>query len=234
MNLEASKNGRHDEAPCPLCKGKGFLTYDVPYGNPLFDAMPPCPMCSENRAPKALAAVCGLPPKLQTVTFDKTVRHPGNAAAYDAALERARQPREFLTLTGPTGVGKSCLLAAIVNEALSRRLAAYYTTTADLLDLLRSSFQPGAETDYESQWERLKTVRVLTLDELDRFNQSDWALEKFFQLMSARFDYGHDRLTCFASNAGIDTFPAYLQSRMRDRQSCLFELTGMDVRLCAR
>ena len=148
--------------------------------------------------------------------------------------QRARQPHDFLTLTGRTGVGKSTLLAAMVNTALASHFTAYYTTTADLLDSLRATFKSGAEVGYDGQWERLKNVRVLCLDELDRFNASDWALEKLFQLMSARYDYGRDRLTGLATNAGIATFPPYLRSRMLDRECSLFELTGQDVRQCQR
>jgi DNA replication protein DnaC len=225
---------RETEVKCEVCKDRGFLTWDVPYGHPGFGKLMKCPNCREEGRREALAAECGLPPKLQSVTFEKIVRHEGNAAAYEAARRLAHRPREFLTLTGPTGVGKSTLLAAIVKEALTAGFSAYYTTTADLLDGLRATFRPAAETAYEPQWEKLKSVRVLCLDEVDRFNASDWALEKLFQLISARYDYGGDRLTCFATNASIDTFPAYLQSRLRDRQCGLFELSGMDVRLCAR
>ena len=232
--LESAVIERRIEVKCDVCKDKGWLTWDVPYGHPGFGKLMACPHCREEGQRAVLVAECGLPPKLQSVSFAKIVKHPGNAAAFERALALAHQPREFLTLSGPTGVGKSTLLAAVVKEALTAGFSAYYTTMADLLDGLRATFKPTAATAYEPLWERLTGVRVLCLDELDRFNGSDWALEKLFQLISARYDYGHDRLTCFASNASIDTFPAYLQSRMRDRQCCLFELTGMDVRLCAR
>jgi DNA-binding MarR family transcriptional regulator len=219
------------EMGCPVCKGRGFVMRDVFYGHPEFGKALHCPKCGQDQRPQLLASECGLPKKLRPWTFDKVMRHAGNAQAYEAALARARKPCEFLTLIGPTGVGKSVLLAATINEALSRDFQAYYTTTADLLDYLRVTFKK-AEADYDARWERLKSVRVLCIDELDRFNPTDWALEKFFQLISARYDNGDDRLTCFATNASIDTFPAYLQSRMRDRHCCMFELTGIDVWLC--
>lgn len=232
--LERAVVVRRIEVKCDVCKDRGFLTYDVPYGHPGFGKLMKCPNCPQEGERQVLVAECGLPPKLQGVTFAKIVRHEGNRAACEAALALVHHPRQFLTLTGPTGVGKSMLQGAIITEALASGFSAYYTTMADLLDGLRASFKPDAVAEYEPQWERLKRVRVLCIDEVDRFNATDWAQEKLFQLISARYDYGDDRLTCFASNASIDAFPAYLQSRMRDRQCGLFELTGMDVRLCAR
>jgi DNA replication protein DnaC len=223
-----------DENACDICKGRGFVTLDVYPGHPSFGKALRCPKCGGNKRRQMLVSACGLPDKLKLWTFDKIVRHAGNAAAYDAARERAQQPREFLTLTGPTGVGKSILIASVANLALALGHSALYITTADLLDYIRATFQPGVEGGYEARWELLKSVKVLCLDEMDQFNASPWALEKFFQLINSRYDYGLDRLTCFATNASIDTFPPNLQSRMRDRQCCLFELTGMDVRLCAR
>jgi DNA replication protein DnaC len=210
------------------------VTYDVWPGHPGFGKLMKCRNCGQGGEVGAGLPECGLPPKLQGVTFTEIIRHAGNAAACEAALALAHKPREFLTLLGPTGVGKSTLLAAIVKEALVSGFSAYYTTMADLLDGLRATFNKGADTAYEPLWERLTGVRVLCVDELDRFNGSGWAQEKLFQLISARYDYGHDRLTCFASNASIDAFPPYVQSRMRDRQCGLFELSGVDVRLCAR
>lgn len=227
-------NNQQNDPVCDVCKGRGFVTLDVFPGHPKFLKPLQCTACSGARKPELHLATYGLPEKLQVCTFDKVVRHPGNAAAYDAALDRARHPREFLTLQGSTGVGKSMLQAAIIREALSLGLSAFYTTTADLLDYIRATFRHDSNEGYEARWERLKSVRVLCLDELDRFNPSDWAQEKFFQLVSSRYDNGLDRLTCFATNARIETFPEYFQSRIRDRRSCLFELTGMDVRLCAR
>ncbi len=225
---------REIKVKCNVCKDKGWLTYDVWPGHPGFGEKMKCPNCQEAGQRSVLVAECGLPPKLQGVTFAKMIRHAGNMAACEAALALVHRPREFFTVTGPTGVGKSTLLAAIVKEALESGFSAYYTTMADLLDGLRGTFKAGADEGYDTHWERLKGVRVLCIDEFDRFNATDWAQEKLFQLISARYDYGEDRLTCFASNASVDTFPAYLRSRLRDRQRELFELTGMDVRLCAR
>jgi DNA replication protein DnaC len=234
MINDVSSIGWESGVACEVCKDRGFVVLDVFPGHSAFGKAWPCPRCSGDKRPGVLAAACGLPDKLKPWTFDKVARHAGNAAAYDAALERAHRPREFLTLVGATGVGKSILQASIINKCLSASVPALYTTTADLLDYVRATFRPNSVEGYEDRWERLKSVRVLCLDEVDRFNPSDWAVEKFFQLISTRYDYGLDRLTCLATNASIDTFPDYLQSRMRDRKCGLFELTGMDVRLCAR
>lgn len=220
------------EVKCARCKDMRFLGYDVPYGHLNFGKLMPCPDCNPAAQPESLAPDCGLPPKLRDATFETIIQHEGIQAAYDAALERASQPREFFTLVGDTGRGKSLLLGATVSRAKFFGFSSFYTTTTELLQNLRKTFDTG--TGYDALLERYKAYQVLVIDEFDHFNPTGWAREVIFHIVSWRFDYGLDRLTCFGTNASIDTFPPYLGSRMRDRRSCLFDITGMDVRLCDR
>jgi DNA replication protein DnaC len=218
------------EAKCPRCKDRGWLTYDVKYGHPQFAKLLRCPDCGGQEQQESLAGTCGLPCEWLGWTFRNTVRHDGIAAAYDAAFCLAQKPQRFLTLLGSYGVGKTRLLACIVNEARLRGLSAIYLTTADLLDYLRAAYAPKAEVAYDERLDRLTQARVLCLDEFDRFNSTEWAREKFFQLVDARYQRGQELLTCFAANATLEDLPPYLRSRLEDRQCALFQLTGQDIR----
>jgi DNA replication protein DnaC len=171
---------------CPQCKGKRFLVYDVWPGHPLFGELVRCTRCTEGCEDDPLRKICGLTREMQGWTFANTVRYEGIAEAYDVAQELATHPRRFLTLLGDYGIGKTRLLACIVNAARSAGLPAVYTTTASLLDHLRAAYAPNAEVRYDERLELVTSARVLCLDEFDRFNSTDWAQEKFFQLVDVQ------------------------------------------------
>jgi DNA replication protein DnaC len=220
------------EAPeaCPVCQGKGWLTYDVSPSHAQFGKLARCPRCNEADARATLQSACGLPEEWLEWTFANTVRHEGNAAAYDAALRLALNPQRFLTLAGSYGLGKSRLLACIVNERRRQMLPALYARTVDLLDALRRAYDPQAGEGYDALLDRFETVGVLCLDEFDRFNTTEWAREKLFQIVDARYQRGRNLLTCFATNAAVDDLPPYLQSRLLDSQCCVCEVAGRDIR----
>lgn len=158
---------------------------------------------------------------------------PG-VAGFQEALDAARglidRPAWFYTLHGAFGVGKTHLLSAIVNDARRAGQVAVYTTIANLLDHLRRTFRPGAELDGDELWDRVMSADVLAVDELDRFNPTGWAQERFFMLIDERYRKAESRLTCFATNGSLADLPGYLESRMRDKRCARFEIVGPDIR----
>lgn len=219
-----------DERICPKCKGMKFLAFDVPSGSEMFSQVKPCDVCSADMQQRYLTALCGLSGDMLTWDFENTRRMKSNAQAYDAAKRLAHAPQWFLTLSGDYGVGKTRLLAAIVNEARKAGRTAVYTTTSELLDHLRATYAPGANTTFDGLLDKLTTCTVLALDEFDRYSPTEWAQEKFFQLIERRYRRGDECLTCFATNARLDDLPQYVTSRMQDRRSHVFELVGADLR----
>ena len=91
-----------------------------------------------------------------------------------------------------------------------------YTTTADVLDYLRSAYAPNAEVSYDGRFDTLRQARVLALDEFDRWAPTAWAQEKFFQLIDYRYRNADNLLTVFAANSDISILPGYIASRMND------------------
>lgn len=219
-----------DERICPKCKGIKFLAYDVPAGHPLFSQIKPCDVCSTDMQQKYLTALCGLTGDMLTWDWSNTKRIQANAMAYDAAKWLVQQPQFFYTLTGKPGRGKTRLLAAIVNESRKTGRTAVYTTTSELLDHLRAAYAPGANVTFDGLLDKITTCTVLALDEFDRYSPTEWAQEKFFQLIERRYRRGDECLTCFATNAALDDLPQYVTSRMQDRRSHIFEIVGADLR----
>ena len=171
-----------------------------------------------------------------TWTFGNSKRNEANGTAFDAAELLAGNPQRFLALLSPAkyGVGKTRLLACIVNAARAAGHTAIYTTTADVLDYLRSAYAPNAEISYDGRFDTLRNARVLALDEFDRWAPTAWAQEKFFQLIDYRYRNADNMLTVFAANSDISILPGYIASRMNDVSNYVFILTGQDVRRVRR
>jgi DNA replication protein DnaC len=192
-----------------------------------------CSVCGPHRQAEYLRRIDGLTAEMRTWTFANTVT-ARNPDAWQTAQAVAQSPEWFLTLSGPYGIGKTRMLTCIVNEARESRWPAVYLTTAQLLDHLRNAYAPNAEVSFDGMWERVSKARVLALDELDRWNPTPWAQEKFFQLIDARYRAGAEMLTVFATNSDIDNLPGYVQSRMMDRRCRIFKLAGTDMRQVRR
>ena len=170
--------------PCPKCRGFGWLQYDVPVGHPQFKDIVRCDVCGSGKQQSYLRDLCGLAGEQLAWTFANTKRDDANWQAFDAAQLLAGNPQRFLALLSPAkyGVGKTRLLACIVNAARMAGHTAIYTTTADVLDYLRAAYAPNAEVSYDGRFDTLRKARVLALDEFDRWAPTAWAQEKFFQL----------------------------------------------------
>ncbi|GAI41815.1 unnamed protein product, partial [marine sediment metagenome] len=80
------------------------------------------------------------------------------ARAYEAAKTFASQPKGWLILVGPDGCGKTHLTAAIANECLSHGYPAFFISTPDLLDHLRSAFSPNSEIVYDEFFNQVRNA----------------------------------------------------------------------------
>lgn len=214
-----------DERICPMCKGMEWMIQD--WDNQLMR----CPVCATGQQYKVLVEQCGLSDEMRGWTFASSRRVNGTKAAHEAGEWLAKHPAWLLTLHGPNGVGKTRLMACICNAGIAEGWPSVYVTTAQVLDHLRRAYDPGTgEVTFDGMWERLVKARILCLDEVDRWNPTEWAREKFFELVDLRYRNGSQCLTVFATNASLDSAPDYLVSRMRDGRSRVFDMSGPDLR----
>ena len=107
--------------------------------------------------------------------------------AYQAAKAFADEPKGWLVLAGPSGCGKTHLAAAIANHCIENNRPVFYITTPDLLDHLRSSFNPNSEMPYDEFFEQVRDAPLLILDDLGAQSSTPWAKEKLDQLLNHRF-----------------------------------------------
>jgi len=107
--------------------------------------------------------------------------------AYEATRQFAANPCGWLVLTGAPGSGKTHLAAAIAAERLSGGESALFVTAADLLDHLRTSFNPDSQLPYDRFFYQVKGTPLLILDDLVSRAATPWAQEKLDQLLNYRY-----------------------------------------------
>lgn len=137
----------------------------------------------------------------------------------------------LITLIGSFGVGKTTLLMCAVNEGRNAGKLAIYTTVTDLLSYLRSTFDPGSEENFDKYWDGLIRCDILALDELDEFNTTPWAMERFLRLIDERWRRMDEVLTLCATNNRLQSLPGKIQSRLRDLRAEIITLEGRDMRV---
>ena len=163
------------------------------------------------------------PPLLEEMTFERfDVR--GNRAdarqrdiltiALQTAKSYARNPEgHWQVFMGPTGVGKTHLAVAIINERLRGGNPTFFARVADLLDHLRAAYAPDSRVSYDERFEQLKSAPLLVLDDLGSQNTTPWAEEKLYQLLVHRHDA---RLpTVITTDNKVELKPA-IASRIND------------------
>ena len=219
------------EIVCPTCRGAGFLRRNVPFGHPDFGKAIECRCRKIQRKARERKQLVELSQvetlqRFEVASFENyDVTQPGVIPAYHAAFKFSFHARGWLVLTGPNGCGKTHLAVSIVKERLALDERVLFQTVPDLLDYLRSAFNPHAEEIYDQLFARLREVELLVLDDLGAEQSTLWANEKLFQLLNHR--YNAMLPTVITSNRlyleGIDE---RIKSRLFDR--ALVNMVVMD------
>lgn len=157
--------------------------------------------------------------RLSQATFDAII--PPNdesggqfTLATQTALAFAEDPDGWITITGPGASGKTQLAAAIANHQLSLGNPVFFTQVADLLDHLRSAYEPNSETPYDEMFEQVRNVPLLVLDDLGHQASTPWAQEKLAQLLGHR---ANSRLpTVVTTDLPFEQLDERLRGRLED------------------
>ena len=191
-----------EESPstdCPVCKGAGFVYPLLPSGESDYTRVIPCRCIQkeQNKERKVRLQQYSNLGSLQHSTFGdmepqgrsgNSVHQEQFVRAYQAAQNFAAEPKGWFVIGGPSGSGKTHLAAAIANECVKRGYPAFYSTAPDLLDHLRSAFNPTSEMPYDDFFDRVRNAPLLVLDDLGAQSSTSWAKEKLEQLLTHRFN----------------------------------------------
>jgi DNA replication protein DnaC len=229
-----------DERICSVCWGLGFTLptttseYDYP-------RCIPCPNeCNQQENKLRLKTGAGIKAahetwSLRTGKFTKSIQ----PAIKDLiALIYHQTPAGFWLLHGGNGVGKTYIQISAINEAIRQGRSAYYTTASEIINEFRAAAMYKDDREAESKLlNKIAQVTILCIDELGRERNTDYAVEKMFQLLDVRYQLAHHhslnepaKLTILATNYLPHELEPYLQSRLKDRNSRIVDMTAVNDR----
>lgn len=222
---------------CLKCHDAGYLRADVSYGHPQFGKPLKCECTiAKEQAVKqqALENMSGivrysLYEQATFRTYNKRI--PGVIEAYNAAIAFAYDPDGWLVLVGEYGCGKTHLAVAIAKMQLEQGKAVLVQTVPDLLDNLRTTFDPKAEMpSYNDLFEDMKTVDLLVLDDYGAENTTPWAVEKLFQILNYRYSAALPTVIT-TNNIGLEGIDGRIRSRLHDKSLVnVIEIEAKDYR----
>jgi DNA replication protein DnaC len=212
---------------CPRCHGLGYIREDLPLNHPNFGKVQVCPCqlpslelrrAAQLRADSNLESLAGK--TFETFLAEGVSPDPDIRATVRAAYERCRgfaeKPDNWLLLTGTYGCGKTHLAAAIANQALAQGHPALFLNVPDLLDFLRETFAPRAETTYNQRFDEIREAPLLVLDDLGTESPTAWAVEKLYQLLNYR--YNAKLPTVVTTNKRVEDLEPRVASRLSDAE----------------
>lgn len=176
-----------------------------------------------------LLRIDGLSPSERVKRFSD-LTGGNNQSAIRQVQEATQRRRGLISLTGKPGTGKTAMLICAVNASREANVPAVYSTVTDLLDYLRQAYAPHTELTFDARWDILIRCEVLALDELDEFNTTPWAMERFLRLMDERWRAMDRCVTLCATNSRVNALPEKVASRLRDGRATVLELSGADMR----
>jgi DNA replication protein DnaC len=138
--------------------------------------------------------------------------------ALDRAHRMAESPTGWLMLIGGYGSGKTHLAAAIANNRDGLGFPSLFVVVPDLLDYLRSTYNPTSAVSYDRLFEEIRSSNFLVLDDLGAQNTTPWAREKLFQLLNHR--YNAELPTVITSASSIEELDPRIRTRLLDTRLC--------------
>jgi DNA replication protein DnaC len=145
-------------------------------------------------------------------------------ASYRTAMTFAEDPRDWIVIAGQTGRGKTRLAAAIGNYARDAGKQVMFVVVPDLLDRLRSAYNPQNPASFDTMFDQVRNAPLLVLDDLGAQSGTPWADEKLFQLINHR--YNACLPTVITTNLTVRDLDARLASRLTDPQISTILLMG--------
>ncbi len=139
--------------------------------------------------------------------------------ALEFAMKWAAEPQGWLCFMGEYGCGKTHLAASIANDLHERGKDVMLATVPDLLDYLRTAFDPRSNSRFDKRFHDILNIPILILDDLRMASATSWAQEKLFQIIDYR--YLARKPTVITTSETMEKTDPRLATRLMDRRVCL-------------
>ena len=116
------------------------------------------------------------------------------------------------------GSGKTMLAAALANELVqNHKKTVKFTTSMDILDEIRATYDKNNESSESKLLNDLVKAEFLVIDDFGTERATDWAGEKFYQIVNNR--YISKKVTFYTSNCNLTTlkYDDRISNRIRER-----------------
>ena len=134
--------------------------------------------------------------------------------AYHAAQKFVSDRQGWLVLCGPSGTGKTLLAAAVGNALVETNQPVRFISVPDLLDHLRSTFDPAIGARFDDIFLQAIEAPILILDDLGAQSGTPWADEKLDQILTHR--YNRRLPTMVTTGQRFDELNDRLRTRLGD------------------
>ena len=191
------------DLPCPICDGKGVYTLEVTVTDPRFGKFQRCPNhpVEDDRDMQARLRRFGNLDAYRDKTFDNfRIDRLGGSytpnmitslhTAKSVAEGYASDPRGWIVYEGAVRLWERLTwrFPSLISAWSYMVSKVVFITAPDLLDMLRTTYNPNSKASFDEYFEQVRNVPLLVLDDLGVENPSGWAKEKLFSAsqLSAR------------------------------------------------
>lgn len=215
--MQKMKNSNECSANCPLCNGTGWQLYRDKDG---YEIAKECPCgIREREIQEGRLRFAAIPETYKNILLkDMTFRFYHKQKSKDdfkAVAELVKWYLENLDKNVESGKGiyfwsktkgsgKTMLATALANELINKyRRFVKFATSLDILDEIRATYDRHSEESESKLLNDLVTAEFLVIDDFGTERASDWAGEKFYQIVNKR--YINKKVTFYTSNYDLAT-----------------------------